>query len=74
MSRLLRLEADVLMLADTGLIWSDVDAFIDLSARTHATSDPVQAEALIEEADDSSLERVKRILSKDVHIFPDKER
>jgi DNA-binding SARP family transcriptional activator len=50
LSRLLRLEADILILADASVIWSDTDAFIDLSARTHATSDPVQAEALIEEA------------------------
>jgi len=50
LSRLLRLEADVLILADASTIWSDTDAFIDLSARTHATSDPVQAEAFIEEA------------------------
>ncbi len=50
MSRLLRLEADILILADASLIWSDIDAFIDLSARTHATSDHVQAEAFIEEA------------------------
>jgi len=50
MSRLLRLEADVLILADAGTIWSDTDAFIDLRARSHAASEAAQAVALIEEA------------------------
>jgi DNA-binding SARP family transcriptional activator/predicted negative regulator of RcsB-dependent stress response len=50
LSRLLRLEADALILADANTIWSDTDVFISLSARAHGTSDAVQAEALIEEA------------------------
>ncbi len=49
-SRLLRLEADVLTLADAGMIWSDSDAFDSLSTRAQGASEPAQAEAWIEEA------------------------
>lgn len=49
-SRLLRVEPDILLLADTSDIWVDVDAFIQLNTRAAMTSDPSQAEQLLEEA------------------------
>src|SRR5579859_6274891 len=49
-SRFLRLEHDVLTLADASAIWSDVDAFEQLSAKAQSTADLVQSEQLLEEA------------------------
>jgi predicted ATPase/DNA-binding SARP family transcriptional activator len=49
-SRLLRLEHDVLELADSSSIWVDAEAFEHLFKEAHTTSDIKRAEALLEEA------------------------
>ena len=49
-SRMLRLERDILILAGASQIWVDADIFEGLLAKAHATSDPAQAEQLLEEA------------------------
>ena len=49
-SRLLRVEPDILLLADASDIWVDVDALVLLNTRAFATSDLAQAEQLQEEA------------------------
>ncbi len=49
-SRMLRLERDVLILAGASQIWVDADIFEGLLNKAHATSDPAQAEQLLEEA------------------------
>ena len=54
-SRLLRLERDILELADSSYIWVDAEAFEALVKEAFATADPRHAETLLEEA--SSLYR-----------------
>jgi predicted ATPase/DNA-binding SARP family transcriptional activator len=54
-SRLLRLERDILELADSSQIWVDAEAFEALVKEAFATDDPRRAETLLEEA--SSLYR-----------------
>lgn len=49
-SRLLRLERDMLMLADADQIWVDAESFEALLNKAHALHDPTQAEQVIEEA------------------------
>jgi predicted ATPase/DNA-binding SARP family transcriptional activator len=49
-SRLLRVEPDVLILADHNTIWTDIDAFEALSKQAHTTSDALHIEKLLEEA------------------------
>lgn len=49
-SRLLRLERDILLLAGANHIWVDADEFESLLNKANATSDPLQAEQLLEEA------------------------
>jgi len=49
-SQLLRLERDVLMLADAGQIWVDAEAFETLLNKANTTSDPDLVEQLLEEA------------------------
>ena len=49
-SRMLRLERDVLLLADANQIWIDADIFEGLINKANVTSDPMQAEQLLEEA------------------------
>src|SRR5215469_12913046 len=49
-SRMLRLERDVLILAGASQIWVDADIFEGLLTKAHTTSDPAQAEQLLEEA------------------------
>src|SRR5260370_14426359 len=49
-SRMLRLERDVLLLADAHQIWVDADIFEGLINKANITSDPIQAEQLLEEA------------------------
>ncbi len=50
-SRLLRLERDILQLADRSLIWVDAEAFELLLKDAYANSDLEQAARLLEEAD-----------------------
>lgn len=50
-SRLLRLERDVLQLADHNSIWVDADAFEDLLKTAYAIDDTKEAEGLLEQAD-----------------------
>ncbi|MFL5702731.1 MAG: BTAD domain-containing putative transcriptional regulator, partial [Ktedonobacteraceae bacterium] len=49
-SRLLRVEPDVLILADHNAIWTDIDAFEALSKQAQTTSDALHIEKLLEEA------------------------
>ena len=49
-SQMLRLERDVLMLADASQIWVDADVFESLLNKANATADPAQAEQVLEEA------------------------
>jgi predicted ATPase/DNA-binding SARP family transcriptional activator len=49
-SRLLRLERDILELADSSQIWVDAEAFENLLKEAHTTTDPKHAEVLLEEA------------------------
>ena len=49
-SQLLRLERDVLILADANQIWVDADAFETLLNKANTTSDPTQVEQLLEQA------------------------
>jgi predicted ATPase/DNA-binding SARP family transcriptional activator/Tfp pilus assembly protein PilF len=49
-SKLLRLERDILILADVSHIWVDADAFEALLNKANATKDPAQVEQLLEEA------------------------
>lgn len=49
-SRMLRLERDVLILAGSSQIWVDAEAFENLLNKAHTTSDPQEAERLLEEA------------------------
>ncbi|HEX6477264.1 MAG TPA: tetratricopeptide repeat protein [Ktedonobacteraceae bacterium] len=49
-SQLLRLERDVLILADAHQIWVDADAFETLLNKANTTSDPEQVEQLLEQA------------------------
>jgi DNA-binding SARP family transcriptional activator len=49
-SRMLRLERDILELADNTQIWIDAETFENLLKEANATSDPKQAEQLLEEA------------------------
>ncbi len=49
-SRMLRLERDMLMLADASLIWVDAEAFEKLLNKVNALTDAVQVERVIEEA------------------------
>lgn len=49
-SQMLRLERDVLLLADANQIWVDADIFEGLINKANVTSDPIQAEQLLEEA------------------------
>jgi DNA-binding SARP family transcriptional activator len=49
-SRLLRLEHDILELADSTYIWVDAEAFENLLKEAHTTTDPKRTEALLEEA------------------------
>lgn len=49
-SRLLRLEREVLELADNSHIWVDAEEFERLLKEAHASTDPKQAESLLEEA------------------------
>jgi DNA-binding SARP family transcriptional activator len=49
-SRLLRLERDILELADSSHIWVDAEAFENLRKEAHATTDTKRAETLLEEA------------------------
>jgi predicted ATPase/DNA-binding SARP family transcriptional activator len=50
-SRLLRLERDVLELADSSQVWIDAEAFENLLKEADAATDPEQTERLLEEAD-----------------------
>ncbi len=50
-SRLLRLESDILQLADRSHIWVDAEAFEGLLKDGYATSDLERAEILLEQAD-----------------------
>ena len=47
-SQMLRLERDVLLLADASQIWVDADIFEGLINKANVTSDPMQAEQLLE--------------------------
>jgi predicted ATPase/DNA-binding SARP family transcriptional activator/Tfp pilus assembly protein PilF len=49
-SRLLRLERDILELADNSHIWVDAEAFENLLKEAHTTTDPKHAETLLEQA------------------------
>ena len=49
-SRMLRLERDILALADASSIWVDADEFESLLNKANAASDPEQVEQLLEEA------------------------
>jgi DNA-binding SARP family transcriptional activator len=49
-SQLLRLERDVLILADADQIWVDAEAFEGLLNKANTTTDPEQVERLLEEA------------------------
>ncbi|MFL5624358.1 MAG: BTAD domain-containing putative transcriptional regulator, partial [Ktedonobacteraceae bacterium] len=49
-SRLLRIEPDILILADHNTIWADIDAFEALNKQAQAEHDPLQAEKLLEDA------------------------
>jgi predicted ATPase/DNA-binding SARP family transcriptional activator len=49
-SRLLRLERDMLILADASLIWVDADAFEKLVNKANSLTDAAQVEQTIEEA------------------------
>lgn len=49
-SRMLRLERDILLLAETSRIWVDADEFEGLLNRANATTDPEQVEQLLEAA------------------------
>lgn len=49
-SRMLRLERDVLILADASQIWVDAEAFESLLNKANGTTDPQQVEQLLEEA------------------------
>jgi DNA-binding SARP family transcriptional activator len=49
-SQLLRLERDVLLLADASQIWVDADIFEGLLNKANASPDPVQIEKILEEA------------------------
>jgi DNA-binding SARP family transcriptional activator len=49
-SQLLRLERDVLILANASHIWVDAEAFEALLNKANMSSDPVQVEKLLEEA------------------------
>ena len=49
-SRMLRLERDILTLADAGLIWVDADEFESLLNKANAASDAEQVEQLLEDA------------------------
>ncbi len=49
-SRMLRLERDMLMLADASLIWVDAEAFEKLLNKVNTLTDNIQVEQVIEEA------------------------
>ncbi len=49
-SRMLRLERDVLEIADSAQIWLDAEAFEHLLKEANTSSDPAEAERLLEEA------------------------
>ena len=49
-SKLLRLERDILMLADTSQIWVDAEVFEGLLNRANTTRDPEQVEQILEQA------------------------
>ncbi len=49
-SSMLRLERDILMLADSSIIWVDADAFELLLNRANSTTDPVLLETTLEQA------------------------
>jgi predicted ATPase/DNA-binding SARP family transcriptional activator len=49
-SRMLRLERDILVLADANSIWVDADEFESLLTKANATTDAEQVEQLLEEA------------------------
>ncbi len=49
-SKMLRLERDVLQLANADQIWVDADIFESLLNKANGTSDPAQAEQILEEA------------------------
>ena len=49
-SRMLRLERDILVLADANSIWVDADEFENLLYKANATTDVEQVEELLEEA------------------------
>jgi DNA-binding SARP family transcriptional activator len=49
-SKMLRLERDVLQLAGASQIWVDADIFEGLLNKANGTSDPAQAEQILEEA------------------------
>jgi predicted ATPase/DNA-binding SARP family transcriptional activator len=49
-SKLLRLERDILILADSSEIWVDAEAFEALLNRANTTDDPVQLEQFLEDA------------------------
>lgn len=49
-SRLLRLEREMLILADASQIWVDADVFEARLNQTHTSNDPMQREQIIEEA------------------------
>jgi DNA-binding SARP family transcriptional activator len=49
-SKLLRLERDILILADSSHIWVDAEAFEALLNRSHTTQDPAQVEQILENA------------------------
>ena len=49
-SHLLRLEPDILLLADASDLWTDIDTFLRLNSNLHATSDPSRAEKFLVDA------------------------
>lgn len=49
-SKLLRLERDILILADSSRIWVDAEVFESLLNRVNSTKDPEQMEQMLEEA------------------------
>ena len=49
-SRLLRVEPEILLLADASDIWVDVDALLLLNTRAYATTNAAQTEQVLEEA------------------------
>jgi len=49
-SRLLRLEPDILLLANPSEMWTDIDTFLQLNTKAYATSNLSQSEKLLEDA------------------------